>query len=136
MTVKEACLDKTFCMHILNRRPTLKKNHNYYQCLGVMAICQLPFLDFIVYTEADMSNDISNGIIKTGWHTTSNTFTTVIRHSDSTLNIFGMTLTIYLKYFPTTRRKPNLCKGSQNNWDLFETTEKKRQLKVPRQCLQ
>ena len=33
----------------------LKKNHQYYfQCLGVMALCQLPFVDFIVYTQKEI----------------------------------------------------------------------------------
>lgn len=42
-------------MAIIDGKPMLKRNHNYYfQCLGVMAICQLPFLDFILYTEQDI----------------------------------------------------------------------------------
>jgi hypothetical protein len=54
ITVEEACFDKTFCLKLHGGKPTLKKNHDYFfQCQGVMALCQLPFLDFIVYTQVD-----------------------------------------------------------------------------------
>jgi hypothetical protein len=40
-----------------NKMPILKERHDrtitnhqyYFQCLGVMALCQLPFVNFIVY---------------------------------------------------------------------------------------
>ena len=55
MTVEEACSDKTFCMTLIDGKPMLKKNHQYYfQCLGVMALCQLPFVHFIVYTQKEI----------------------------------------------------------------------------------
>ena len=38
-----------------NGKTMLKRNYHYYfQCLGVMAICLSPFLDFILYTEKDI----------------------------------------------------------------------------------
>ena len=61
LKIKEACSDKTFCMTITDGNAMLKRNHHYYfQCLGVMAICQLPFLDFILYTEEDICIDRIN----------------------------------------------------------------------------
>ncbi|CAG2202047.1 unnamed protein product [Mytilus edulis] len=42
---------KTFCLEKNNNELTLKKNHNYfYQCQGLMNICKLPWIDFIVRT--------------------------------------------------------------------------------------
>lgn len=39
-------------MHMVNGKPELKLKHQYfYQCQGVMGICDLTELDFIVYTE-------------------------------------------------------------------------------------
>ena len=51
MRVLEACSDKLFCLELVDGKPCLKKKHvYYYQTQGVMAICQLEFLDFVVYT--------------------------------------------------------------------------------------
>ena len=42
-------------MEIVDGKPSLKKKHTYYyQSQGVMAICQLKFLDFVVYTVNDI----------------------------------------------------------------------------------
>ena len=55
ISVLEACSDKAFCMEIIDGKPSLKKNHiYYYQSQGVMVICQLKFLDFVVYTVSDV----------------------------------------------------------------------------------
>ena len=58
MTIVEACSDKSFCLELVNGKSCLEKNHVYYhQLQGVMAICQLCFLDFVVYT-------VSEGMLK------------------------------------------------------------------------
>ena len=55
MSIINACSDKSFCLEIVNGKPCLKKNHvYYYQVQGVMAICQLCFVDFVVYTVSDV----------------------------------------------------------------------------------
>ena len=55
MNILNACSDKSFCLEIVNGKPCLKKNHvYYYQVQGVMAICQLCFVDFVVYTVTDV----------------------------------------------------------------------------------
>ncbi|VDI39695.1 Hypothetical predicted protein [Mytilus galloprovincialis] len=42
---------KTFCLEKNNNELKLKKTHNYfYQCQGLMNICKLPWIDFIVRT--------------------------------------------------------------------------------------
>ena len=54
-TIMDACDDKLFCLELIDGKPRLKKNHiYYYQVQGVMAICQLYFLDFVVYLLNDM----------------------------------------------------------------------------------
>ena len=54
-SIIEACDDKSFCLELVNGKPCLKKRHIYYfQAQGVMAICQLEFLDFVVYTLNDI----------------------------------------------------------------------------------
>ena len=53
MSIINACSDKSFCLEIVNGKPCLKKNHvYYYQVQGV--ICQLCFVDFVVYTVSDV----------------------------------------------------------------------------------
>ena len=55
MSVLEACSGKLFCLELVNGKPCLKKTHvYYYQTQGVMAICPLEFLDFVVYTVSDI----------------------------------------------------------------------------------
>jgi hypothetical protein len=55
ISVLEAYSDKAFCLKIIDGKPSLKKKHIYhYQSQGVMAICQLKFLDFVVYTVSDV----------------------------------------------------------------------------------
>lgn len=55
ISVLEACSDKAFCLEIIDGKPSLKKKHiYYYQSQGVMAICQLKFLDFVVFTVSDV----------------------------------------------------------------------------------
>ena len=44
-----------FCLELKNGKPSLKKAHVYFfQPQGVMAICQLSWLDFFVYTRSDL----------------------------------------------------------------------------------
>ena len=48
-SIVEACGDKSFCLEFVKGKPCPKKKHiYYYQCQGVMAICQLNFIDFVV----------------------------------------------------------------------------------------
>ena len=55
ISIMEACNDKLFCLELKNGKPSLKKAHVYFfQSQGVMAICQLSWLDFIVYTRSDL----------------------------------------------------------------------------------
>ncbi len=55
LTILEACEDKTFYLKLVDNKPSLKKTHVYYfQCQGVMAICQLSYLDFVVFTQKDL----------------------------------------------------------------------------------
>lgn len=51
MTIEEACSDITFCVKFIDGKPSLKRNLFFFQCIGVMALCQLPFLDVIIYTQ-------------------------------------------------------------------------------------
>lgn len=54
-TIMEACNDKSFCLELANNKTVLKKKHIYFfQCQGVMAICQLSWLDFVVFTQKDL----------------------------------------------------------------------------------
>ena len=54
-TILEACEDKSFCLEVIDGKPCLKKKHVYYhQIQGIMAVCQLEFLDFVVYLLNDM----------------------------------------------------------------------------------
>ena len=55
LTILEACEDKTFYLKLVDNKPSLKKTHVYYfQCQGVMVICQLSYLDFVVFTQKDL----------------------------------------------------------------------------------
>ena len=56
MSIAEACQDKTFYLSKdINGQVSLKKKHQYYhQLQGIMAICQLNWIDFVVYTVVDM----------------------------------------------------------------------------------
>jgi len=55
LTILECCEDKNFFLKIADGKPYLKRNHNhFYQCQGVMAICELKQIDFIVYTEKSL----------------------------------------------------------------------------------
>lgn len=55
MTLKEACKDKNFYCYMEEGQPRLKSTHPYfYQCQGIMAVCSLKEIDFIVYTEKDL----------------------------------------------------------------------------------
>ena len=59
MSIVNACRVKSFCLEIVNGKPRLKNNHvYYYQVQGVMPICQLCFVDFVVYTISDMHVEI------------------------------------------------------------------------------
>ncbi len=63
MSIINACSDKSFCLKIVNGKPCLKKNHvYYYQVQGVMAICQLCFVDFVVYTVSDIHDTVSDTV--------------------------------------------------------------------------
>ena len=53
LTITEACNDKSFFLE-LKDEIKLKRNHiYYYQCQSVMAICQLSWLEFVVFTKND-----------------------------------------------------------------------------------
>ena len=54
-TILEACKDKSFCLEFKENNIKLKQKHiYYYQCQGVMAICQLNWIDFVVFTKKDL----------------------------------------------------------------------------------
>ncbi len=47
---KEACKDPNFFCSLVDGKPTLKKDHNYYyQIQGQLGICGLPWCDFVVF---------------------------------------------------------------------------------------
>lgn len=49
-SVEEACLDKKFCMAMNNGEPKLRSNHQYYyQVQGQMFVCNLEWVDFVVW---------------------------------------------------------------------------------------
>ena len=53
--VKEATQDKKFFMVETQHGPNLKRRHQYYfQCQGVMALTELPWIDFIAFTTKDL----------------------------------------------------------------------------------
>lgn len=55
MTIAEACQDKNFYLSCINGQVALKQKHQYYyQLQGIMAICQLQWIDFVVYTVVDI----------------------------------------------------------------------------------
>ena len=55
MTIPEACQDKNFYLSYINGQDGLKQKHQYYyQRQGIMAICQLQWIDFVVYTVIDL----------------------------------------------------------------------------------
>ena len=50
-TISDACGDSRFYMHIDGGKPSLKKGHNYYyQIQGQLAVLNLDWCDFIVWT--------------------------------------------------------------------------------------
>lgn len=54
VSIKESCLDKSFCLKMENSTPKLKDSHiYYYQCQGLMAVTETLELDFMVYTDID-----------------------------------------------------------------------------------
>lgn len=54
ISVSEACADKTFFMEMNDGKPALKYRHiHFLQCQGVMALCEIEWLDFTVYTVVD-----------------------------------------------------------------------------------
>ncbi len=54
VSLSEACSDKTFFMEMKDGKPVLKRRHNHFlQCQGIMALCELEWLDFTVYTTVD-----------------------------------------------------------------------------------
>ena len=54
-TIAEACQDKNFYLTCVNGQILLKKRHPYYyQLQGIMAICNLQWIDFVVYTVTDI----------------------------------------------------------------------------------
>lgn len=49
-SVEEACSDSKFYINIINGNPVLKKGHEYfYQIQGQMYVCNLPWVDFLVW---------------------------------------------------------------------------------------
>ena len=54
LTITEAGHDKSFFLELKDDEIELKRNHIYYQCQDVMAICQLSWLDFVVFTNNDL----------------------------------------------------------------------------------
>ncbi|XP_020912942.1 uncharacterized protein LOC110250672 [Exaiptasia diaphana] len=55
ITIAEACEDKNFYLSHVNGVISLKKKHPYYyQLQGIMAICNLHWIDFVVYTVSDI----------------------------------------------------------------------------------
>ena len=55
LTITKACQDKSFFLELKDNVIKLKHNRvYYYQCQGVMAICQLNWLDFVVFTKNDL----------------------------------------------------------------------------------
>ena len=57
MTPEAACQEiNRFCSILNNGQVTLKKKHNYhYQVQGQLAITDLPWYDFIIWTPQGMS---------------------------------------------------------------------------------
>ena len=55
MTVEEACSDGKFYLSLLNDEPVLKMGHAYYyQIQGQMYVCQLKWVDFVVWFGNDV----------------------------------------------------------------------------------
>jgi hypothetical protein len=55
LTVSEACEDTHFYLEYKEGKASLKRDHIYFhQLQGVMAICQLSWIDFVVYTVKDL----------------------------------------------------------------------------------
>lgn len=56
VTPLEACEDPGFFMENRNGKPSLKRNHVYYdQVQGLMGLSGAPWCDFIVYTSKGLS---------------------------------------------------------------------------------
>ena len=54
-TLKEAAKDKNFFLQEKDYGLFLKRSHfYYYQCQGVVNILELPWIDFVVYTQSDL----------------------------------------------------------------------------------
>ena len=55
MTITEAYQDRIFYLSCVNGQVRLKQKHQYYYELqGIMAICQLQWIDFVVYKVVDI----------------------------------------------------------------------------------
>ena len=55
ITIENAVKDKSFFLQPFGKGIQLKRRHAYYfQCQGLVNILNLPWIDFIVYTEEDL----------------------------------------------------------------------------------
>jgi len=55
-TIEEACSDPSFFASIINGNVTLKQDHkHYYQIQGQMALCQISWCDFVIFTHQNFS---------------------------------------------------------------------------------
>ena len=55
LTINEACEETNFYLKYKDGKASLNRDHIYfYQLQGVMAICQLSWIDFVVYTVKDL----------------------------------------------------------------------------------
>ncbi len=53
--LKEAARDKNFFLQEKKSDLVLKRSHcYYYECQGVCNILELPWIDFVVYTQTDL----------------------------------------------------------------------------------
>ena len=55
ITIENAVKDKSFFLQPFSKGIQLKRRHAYhFQCQGLVNILNLPWIDFIVYTEEDL----------------------------------------------------------------------------------
>jgi len=55
MSIEEACQDTKFYLQYIDGKSILKRNHKYFfQVQGQMYVCQLKWVDFVVWFGADI----------------------------------------------------------------------------------
>lgn len=69
MSVNEACSDSKFYLTMANIVPSLRKGHvYYYQVQGQMYVCELEWVDFVVWFGNEVISIERISFDKTWWH--------------------------------------------------------------------